>query len=182
MRYSGGHGDEGVAALDEGSHVAEKEGQQQRGDVLAVDVGVRHDDDLAVAQLRDVEVFADAGAEGGDEGADGVRGQGPVQARLFDVEDLAADRQDGLTLGVAAADGRAACGVTLDDEDFALGGRARGAVTQLAGHGGGFEDALAACGLTRLASGDAGAWAAWPLAMMALASAGWASNQSVSLE
>ena len=26
------------------------------------------------------------------------------------------------------------------------------------------------------------AWAAWPLAMMALASAGWASNQSVSLE
>ena len=28
-----------------------------------------HDDDLAVAELGDVEVFADAGAEGGDEGA-----------------------------------------------------------------------------------------------------------------
>ena len=124
--------------------------------MLAVDVGIRHDDDLAVAQLRDVEVFADAGAEGGDEGADGVRGQGSVQARLFDVEDLAADRQDRLTLGVAAADGGAACGVALDDEDFALGGRARGAVAQLAGHGGGFEDALAARSLTGLASGDAG--------------------------
>jgi len=70
--------------------------------VLAVDVGVRHDDDLAVAQLGDVEVFADAGAEGGDEGADGVRGQGSVQARLFDVEDLAADGQDGLAFGVSA--------------------------------------------------------------------------------
>ena len=119
-----GHRDEGVAAFDEGSHVAEEEGQQQRGDVLAVDVGVRHDDDLAVAQFGDVEVFADAGAEGGDQGADRVRGQGPVEASLFDVEDLAADRQDGLAFGVATADGGAACGVSLDDEDFAFGGGA----------------------------------------------------------
>ena len=151
-----GHRNEGVATLDEGTHVAEEEGQQQRGNVLAVDVGVRHDDDLAVAELGDIEVFADAGPEGSDEGADRVRGQSSVQARLFDVEDLAADRQDGLALGVAAADGGAACGVALDDEDFTFGGRARGAVAQLAGHGGGFEDALAARGLTRLASGDAG--------------------------
>ncbi len=33
-----GHGDEDVTVLDEGSHVAEEEGQQQRGDVLTVDV------------------------------------------------------------------------------------------------------------------------------------------------
>src|SRR3712207_8448710 len=44
----------------------EQQGQQQRADVLAVDVGVRHQDDLVVAQLRDVELVVDAGAEGGD--------------------------------------------------------------------------------------------------------------------
>ncbi|MBG9887331.1 hypothetical protein ABE10_12570, partial [Bacillus toyonensis] len=52
--------------LDETAHVAEQQGQQQRGDVLAVDVGVRHQDDLVIARLLQVEVLADARAEGLD--------------------------------------------------------------------------------------------------------------------
>ena len=112
-------------------------------------------DDLAVAQLGDVEVLADAGAEGGDEAADCVGGQGPVQARLLHVEDLAADRHDRLVLGVAAADGGAAGRVTLDDEDLGVRGALRGAVAQLARHGGGLQDALAAGGLAGLAGGQA---------------------------
>jgi uncharacterized protein YunC (DUF1805 family) len=52
-------------------HLAEEERQQERANVRAVHVGVRHDDDLAVAQLREVElVAADAGAERHDEVAD----------------------------------------------------------------------------------------------------------------
>ena len=46
-----------VAALDQFLHVAEEERQQQRADVRAVHVGVGHQDDLAVAQLRRIEVI-----------------------------------------------------------------------------------------------------------------------------
>ena len=47
-----------VTALDQHRHLAVEEGQQQRADVRAVDVGVGHDDDAVVAQLVDVEVLA----------------------------------------------------------------------------------------------------------------------------
>ena len=40
-----------VALLDEFRQLAIEEGDEQRGDVGAVDVGVGHDDDLAVAQV-----------------------------------------------------------------------------------------------------------------------------------
>jgi hypothetical protein len=64
-------GDIEVAALDQLRHLPVEEGQQQRADVGAVDVGVGHDDDLVVAQLLDVEVVAaDAGAERRDQRAD----------------------------------------------------------------------------------------------------------------
>ena len=53
-------GDVEVAVDDQLLHVAEEEGQQQRADVRAVHVGVGHDDDAVVAQLRDVELIADA--------------------------------------------------------------------------------------------------------------------------
>ena len=56
-----------------------------------------HDDDLAVAQLLDVEVVrADAGAERGDDRLDLLVVEHLVEARLLDVQDLAAQRQDRL--------------------------------------------------------------------------------------
>src|SRR3546814_1420165 len=94
--------------------------RSQGADVGAVDVGVGHDDDAVVAQLvRVVLVAADAGAQRGDQGADLVGRQHPVEARALDVEDFPPQRQHGLVLAVAALLGRAACGVTLDDEQFA---------------------------------------------------------------
>ena len=69
-------GDVEVALLDQLRHLPVEERQQQRADVGAVDVGVRHDDDLVVAQLFEVEVVAaDAGAERGDERADLLAGR-----------------------------------------------------------------------------------------------------------
>ena len=58
--------------------------------------------------------------------------QDPVDAGLLDVEDLAADREDRLVLRVAAALGRAARRVALDDVDLALLRVGRLAVGQLA--------------------------------------------------
>ena len=47
-----------MSLADEVRHKTVQEGQQQGVDVRTVDVGIRHQDDLVVAQLRDVEVVA----------------------------------------------------------------------------------------------------------------------------
>jgi hypothetical protein len=108
-------GDVDVAALDQLGHLAVEEGQQQGADVGAVHVRVGHDDDAVVTQLVDVEVvgpalafgcvfvgagFADAGAQGGDEGEDFVAGQQLFVAGFFHVQNLAAQGQDGLEFAV----------------------------------------------------------------------------------
>ena len=60
-------GDVDVALADQLRHVAEEERQQQRGDVVAVGVGVHEQNDFAVAQAGDVELLAGAGADGRDQ-------------------------------------------------------------------------------------------------------------------
>ena len=127
-------GDEEVPGLDDRVHVAEEERQQQRPDVGAVDVGVRHQDDLVIAQLREVELLgADAGAHRRDEQPDFIVGQDLVVARLLRVDDLAAQRQHRLGLAVAPLLGRAAGRVALDDEQLAVLRIALRAVGQLGG-------------------------------------------------
>src|SRR6266404_593091 len=123
-----------MAAIDQLRHLPVEERQQQGADVGAVDVGVRHDDDLVVAQLLDVELLvADAGAERGDQRADLLAAQHLVEAGALDVEDLAAQRQHGLEFAVATLLGGAAGGVALDDEQLGFGWIALLAVGQLAG-------------------------------------------------
>ena len=126
-----GHVD--VAAFDQVVHLAVEEGQQQRADVRAVDVGVGHDDDLAVAALGEVHFLADARADGRDHAADFFVGQHFVFARLVGVDDLAAQREDGLVLADAAAFGAAAGRIALDQVQLALVDVAAGAVAELAG-------------------------------------------------
>jgi hypothetical protein len=60
-----------------------------------------HDDDLVVADLLEVELLADPGADGRDERLDLVVLQHLVDAGPLDVEDLAPDGQDRLRAGVA---------------------------------------------------------------------------------
>ena len=132
--------DEEMAAIDDLLHLAVEEGEQQRADVRAVDVRVRHDDDLVVAQLVGVElVDADAGAERGDQRADLLRRQHLVETHALDVEDLAAQRQDRLELAVAALLGAAAGAVALDDEQLGLGRIALLAIGELARQRGGAD-------------------------------------------
>ena len=150
--------------------------------MVAVDVGVGHQHDLVVAQLVEVELLVDAGAERGDDRLHLGVGQHLVDARLLDVEDLAADREDRLDPRVAALPGRAAGRVALDDEDLALLGVGRLAVRQLAGQAAAAEQALAGAGqVARLARGDPGAdAAACDLRTMSLPSAGFCSSQAPS--
>ena len=100
-------GDVEVAGPDQLRHVAAEEGQQQRPDVGAIDVGIGHDDDLVVAHLLEVEgsflvAVSDPRPEGGDHRLDFLVLKRLVQAGLLDVDDLAPERQDRLGLAVAA--------------------------------------------------------------------------------
>ena len=65
-----------MSALDQFRHLAEEERQQQGADMRAIDVGVRHDDDLVVTQLVGIEfILADGCAKRGNQRADLVRTQ-----------------------------------------------------------------------------------------------------------
>src|SRR5690606_6145041 len=99
---------------------------------------------------------ADARAQRGDQGADLVGRQHPVETRTLDVEDLAAQRQYGLVLAVAALLGRTARRVALDDEQFAQRRILFLAVGELARQAGDVQRALAAGQVTGLARGFAG--------------------------
>jgi len=75
--------------------------------MAAVHVGVGHDDDPVVAEFVEVEAAfirtgPEAGADGGDHRADFVVVENLVEPRFLDVEQLAANRQHGLELPVAA--------------------------------------------------------------------------------
>jgi hypothetical protein len=152
-----GLGDVDVAAFDQFRHLPVEEGQQQGADVGAIDVGIGHDDDAVIAQLGDVEVLgADAAAQRGHQRDDLLAGYKLVEAGLLDVEHLAAQRQDGLELPVAALLGGAAGGVTLDDVHLAQGRVLFLAVRQLARQAEAVQHALAARHVARLARGLAG--------------------------
>ena len=150
-------GDVDVPRLDHRQHVPEEERQDQRADVRAVDVGVRHRHDLVVAQALEVELLADAGVDRRDHGLDLDVREDLVDPRLLDVEDLAAQRQDGLELAVAGVAGGAAGAVALDQEELALRRVVVGAVLELAGQARVLERRLAAHEVARLARGLAGA-------------------------
>ena len=113
-----------MAVVDQLRHEAVQEGKEQGVDVASVHVGIRHEDDLVVAQLRDVKVIAvalgEAAAEGVDHGLDLRVGQDLVHGGFLHVEDLSADRQDRLELAVSCRLRGAAGGITLDDKDLAL--------------------------------------------------------------
>src|SRR5699024_5464507 len=144
-----------VSALDQRFHETEQQGQKQCADVLAVDVGIGHEEDLVVPQLLGVEVLVDTGAQGGDDGLDLGVLEDPVDSGLLHVQDLASDRQDRLVVGVASTLGGAARRVTLDDVELALLRVRRLTVGQLAGQRGAFQEGLAAGQITCLPGGHA---------------------------
>jgi len=87
--------------------------------VASVNIGVRHQQDAVIAQLADIKIVAaDPATQCGDQRADFRRRQHLVEARPFDVEDLALEGQDRLRAPIAALLGGTAGGVALDDEDL----------------------------------------------------------------
>ena len=94
-----------------------------------VDVSVGHEDNAVIAQPRKIEVLPDIGAQRGDECLNLLVGQRLVQARLFNIENFAAQRQNSLEAAIA----------TLQSEVQALRSREAELKLQIAG----FEESQA---------------------------------------
>ena len=94
------------SALHQLRHLPVKKSQQEGPDMRAIHVRIGHDDDLVVAQFLDVEgafpfPIANAGANGGDHGADFIILQHLVEAGFPHVDELAANGENGLELPFA---------------------------------------------------------------------------------
>src|SRR5438874_344745 len=86
-----------VATFDQHRYLTIEEREQQRPDVRAVHVRVRHDDDAVIAQLVDVELVASySAAQSRDQRTDLGRRYHLVETGFLDIQDLAFQRQDGL--------------------------------------------------------------------------------------
>src|SRR5215813_10438500 len=121
-----------LAARDQLWEMAIDEREQQRGDVMAVGIGVREDDDAAVAKPREIEAFSETAAEGGDEIRELLVLEHLGQGHPFRVHHLPAQRKNGLAAAVASLLGGSTGGITFDNEQLAVLAAGAGAITQLA--------------------------------------------------
>ena len=116
-------------------HPAIDEGQDQRADVGAVHIGVRHDNDLVVSHLGRIELIAFAGAYRSHHRPDFLMPQDFVRLlqHPLHIQNLAFQGQDCLEVPVPAHLRRTAGGLPLDDVQLRLRRIALGAVRQLPG-------------------------------------------------
>ena len=149
-----------VSVFDDLVHVPEEEGEQERSNVGAVNVRIRHDDDFVVLQRIDVEVlFADSGSQRRDERSNVFGRDHFAEVHALDIEDFSPQRQHGLVAAVARLLRGAARRISLNDENLGLGGVPFLAVGELAGKARDFKSAFFAiefAGLSRGFPGDGG--------------------------
>ena len=127
------HGEIEMAFFDQLGHLPIKKGDQQRGDMRAVDIGVGHHDNLIITQILVAIMRTEAAAERLRQIRELLIGRELVARRRSDVENFPAQRQHRLIHAVSPFLGRAAGRIALDDEQLRPLRRIIGAVDKLAG-------------------------------------------------
>ena len=127
-----------MTLLDEFGHITIEEGHEQSVDMRTVHVGIGHDDNLIITELLIIGFLAvlaqtKAYTQSLDDIVHLLMLESLVPHHALHIEDLTANGQDGLELTLSALLGRTACGVTLHDEEFAVGRITVRAVGQFAG-------------------------------------------------
>ena len=122
--------------------------------MLAIDVRIRHQNNLVVACLLNIEVITNAGTESGNHRLNFSVGQGTVQASTLNVQDLTAQRQNSLSVRVATLNSRTTRRVTLHQVNLRDRRILRGAVLELTGHGASLQQTLTAGRFTSLTGSD----------------------------
>ena len=145
-----------MSLLDQLRHEVIDKGQHQGGNVSTVHIRIRHDDDLVVAKLRNVEVLIDAGTEGRDHALDFLVGIDPVQPGLLHIQHLAAKRKHRLGIHIPSVLCRSQGRISLYDEDLTFLGIPAVAVHQLAGKTHALQCGLSAGQIPRSSGGCPG--------------------------
>ena len=99
----------------------------------AVNVGISHDNNFAVAAFGKVEVFANTGSKRGNHGTNFSVGKNFIETSFFDVENFSAQRQYRLKFPVASLFCTAARRIAFDDINFCLVGISYGTIGEFAG-------------------------------------------------
>jgi hypothetical protein len=125
--------------------------------VAAIDIGIRHDDDLVIPRLFNIEIFGtDPCPESRDQRAKLGRSEHSVEPCALDVQDFTAQRQDCLVFAIARLLGGPAGGIALDDEQFGFRRVPFLAIGKLARQGRNIQCALTPRQIARLTCGFAG--------------------------
>ena len=141
-----------------------------------VHVGIRHDDDLAVTQLRQIKFISNAASQSGDNRHQLVIAVDLIQPGLFHVEHFAPQRKDRLEFPVPPALGGAAGGISLYDIDFRFLRISGLAVRQLARQGGASSADFLLTSSLAFRAASLARLAAIAFSKMALAVAGFSSK------
>ena len=108
-----------MPGLDQLLHFPVEKGQEKRGDVRTVHVGIGHDDDPVVTEFADVEiVFPDSAADSSDKRLNLFIFQHLVNSGLFHVQEFPSNRDDRLELAVSALFGGTSGGIAFDNVNF----------------------------------------------------------------
>ncbi len=141
--------------------MTEEEGEQQGVNMASVHIGVGHDNDAMVAQFAQVKsltVFfgAPCHSKGCINIAYFFTFKDAVFLCFFHVQDLTAQRQDGLERSVTTALSRTACGISFYKKDLALFRVTARTVGKLAGKTGSGHHGFALYQFARLSGGVTG--------------------------
>ena len=123
----------------------------------SIDISIGHDNHFLVAQLVDVgflavfAVQAEADTQCLNDVVHFIAFESFVPHGFLHVQDFTTQGQDGLVLAITSLFGRAACRVTLDEEQFAFVRILAGAVGQFARHTSAAHRRFALYGLTSFA-------------------------------
>ena len=138
--------------LDQFRHKPVEKCEKKRSDMRSVHIGIRHDNNPVVAQLRDIKVIVDPCSERRNHGTDLRVAVNPVKSRLLHIQDLSPERKDGLRRPGSRCLGTAACGISLYDKDLTVIRILVRAVRKLAGKTHTVQSGLSSCkvpGLSR---------------------------------
>ena len=123
-----------MAFFDELRHLPVEKCHEQGSDMGTVHIGVRHDDDLVVAQFFQIEIrLFHSCTQGGDDESDFLAFEDLVKAGFFDIEDFPFKRKYGLKTAVPRLLGGTSGRIPLDKVNFAVGRVPLLAVRQFSG-------------------------------------------------
>jgi hypothetical protein len=119
-----------MSMIEERTEVSEKEREDECSDMSSIDIGICHDDDTTISELRIVKCLTDRSPDRDDEVLDLRIREYFIDASLLGIEDLSFEWEDRLKLSIPTGFRRSSRRVSLDDIELTFTRILRGAVCE----------------------------------------------------